>query len=138
RSPGVDLARRTGRLPLPLPDNRLRDNPLGQLFVAIVQAGDGEADVRTLPRQGLRGPDHVGQVAQQLLSARAGKDRHYRAGPSPMLGQETGVQSPSGQLVEIGMTDVDGLGDAASAIPGRLEREAAQNLIDEPANLPDP
>ena len=104
---------------------RLGDDPFGHGLVPLVQAGDGEAHARTLRRQGFRSPEHVGQVAEYLLGARAGQDRHEVAGLPPLLGQEALIQRPIGQLVEVGMAHVDGPLDPARLIPRRLEREAA-------------
>ena len=57
------------------------------------------------------------------------QDRHHRAGPSGVVGEEPGVQRPTGQLVEIGMADVDRIRDAPRLVPRRLERQAAEHLV---------
>ncbi len=56
-------------------------------------------------------------------------------GRRALVSQKGLVQRPIGQLVEIGMTDVNRVGNASRVIPGRLERKAAQDLIDVLAHL---
>ncbi len=43
-----------------------------------------------------------------------------------------------GELVEIGVADVHGLGNTALFVPGRLKRQAAQNEVNEFTNLAHP
>ena len=99
--------------------------------MTLVQAGDSEANARANRRQLVRAPDHLGQVSHDLLGSRAGQDRHKLAGTSPLIGQEPVIERPVFQLIEVRMTYVDRVRDAARVVPRRLEGEAAQHEIDE-------
>ena len=120
---------------MPSSSEGLGDDSLGQCLVPLVQACDGETNVGTLPSDFGGRTDHVGEVARDFLCPRAGKDRHQRTRPAALLSQKGLVQRPIGQLVEVGMTDINGVGNASRVIPRRLERKAAQDLIDVLANL---
>ena len=59
-------------------------------------------------------------------------------GSLALLRQEARVERPVRELVEVGMADVDRILEPARVIPGRLERQAAQDEIDVLLDLLDP
>src|SRR3954471_7663289 len=99
--------------------------------MAVMWAGNSEPGVLASFDELDGRAEHDREVAGHFLGPRARQDRHEGPTTLAMGVQERGIERPVVQLVEVRMSDVNRPRDASCMIPGRLEREAAEDVIDE-------
>ena len=113
------------------------NDSLGQLSVALVQAGDAEVNAGTGREASLLAARTIsGRLRSTSCVREPGRiDNQYFSPVRPFLpvGQKLGIERPGlvEAYVEIRMTDVDRvLGNPLRMVPSRLEGEAAEDEID--------